>query len=86
MFIRVAKSNVSKILITWENHIFITNIYLIYFKVIYQLLLDWERNTDGEKTVGYLTTLLWNCGHRECVHRLKPVWKSLIKNGTTKLY
>ncbi|XP_046809843.1 protein immune deficiency [Lucilia cuprina] len=45
-------------------------------EIIYQLLLDWLRNSDGEGTVGFLITKLWNSGHRECVYRLKSTWKS----------
>uniref|UniRef100_A0A1A9WQG5 Death domain-containing protein n=1 Tax=Glossina brevipalpis TaxID=37001 RepID=A0A1A9WQG5_9MUSC len=49
-------------------------------EVIYQLLLDWVRNADDEmRTVGYITKLLWGVGHRDCVHRMKQVWKENIK-------
>ncbi|XP_065367207.1 protein immune deficiency [Calliphora vicina] len=50
-------------------------------EVIYQLLLDWLRNADGEGTVGYLVTKLWNSGHRECVYRLKSIWKSKVRTN-----
>ncbi|KAM7342408.1 death domain-containing immune deficiency protein [Cochliomyia hominivorax] len=54
-------------------------------EVIYQLLLEWIRNADDEGTVGYLITKLWNSGQRECVYRLKILWKSkdFIKNKVT---
>ncbi|EDW85732.1 uncharacterized protein Dwil_GK23231 [Drosophila willistoni] len=49
-------------------------------EVIYQLLLQWVRSAEnGEATLGRLTTLLWESQHRECVHRMKLVWKALEK-------
>ncbi|KAH8372013.1 hypothetical protein KR093_009743 [Drosophila rubida] len=52
-------------------------------EVIYQLLLQWVRGADdGDATVGRLTKLLWDQQHRECVHRMKLVWKALEKRKT----
>ncbi|XP_023175011.1 protein immune deficiency [Drosophila hydei] len=52
-------------------------------EVIYQLLLQWLRSADdGVATVGRLTTLLWESQHRECVQRMKLVWKALEKRKT----
>ncbi|KAL9914579.1 protein immune deficiency-like [Glossina fuscipes] len=49
-------------------------------EVIYQLLLDWVRNADDEnRTVAYITKLLWGLGHRDCVHRMKQAWKANTK-------
>ncbi|XP_022229117.1 protein immune deficiency [Drosophila obscura] len=49
-------------------------------EVIYQLLLQWVRSSEsGVATVGRLTTLLWESQHRDCVQRLKLVWKALEK-------
>ncbi|XP_013107116.1 protein immune deficiency [Stomoxys calcitrans] len=45
-------------------------------EIIYQLLLDWVNNADDEiRTLGYLTSILWNCGHRECVYRMRQTWR-----------
>ncbi|TDG51814.1 hypothetical protein AWZ03_001874 [Drosophila navojoa] len=53
-------------------------------EVIYQLLLQWLRSSDdGVATVGRLTTLLWESQHRECVQRMKLVWKALEKRKTS---
>ncbi|EDW62178.1 protein immune deficiency [Drosophila virilis] len=53
-------------------------------EVIYQLLLMWVRGADdGVATVGRLTTLLWESQHRECVQRMKLVWKALEKRKTS---
>ncbi|KAL7737312.1 hypothetical protein ACLKA6_012928 [Drosophila palustris] len=53
-------------------------------EVIYQLLLQWVRGADdGVATVGHLTTLLWETQHRECVQRMKLVWKALEKRKTS---
>jgi len=53
------------------------------FQVIYQLLLQWVRSSeDGVATVGRLTTLLWESQHRDCVQRMKLVWKALEKRKT----
>ncbi|KAH8297210.1 hypothetical protein KR044_006698 [Drosophila immigrans] len=53
-------------------------------EVIYQLLLQWVRGADdGVATVGRLTTLLWEHQHRECVQRMKLVWKALEKRKTS---
>ncbi|XP_034477140.1 protein immune deficiency [Drosophila innubila] len=53
-------------------------------EVIYQLLLQWLRGADdGVATVGRLTTLLWETQHRECVQRMKLVWKALEKRKTS---
>ncbi|EDW01859.1 protein immune deficiency [Drosophila grimshawi] len=53
-------------------------------EVIYQLLLQWVRGADdGVATVGRLTTLLWETQHRECVQRMKLVWKALEKRKTS---
>ncbi|XP_060653791.1 protein immune deficiency [Drosophila nasuta] len=53
-------------------------------EVIYQLLLQWVRGADdGVATVGRLTTLLWEQQHRECVQRMKLVWKALEKRKTS---
>ncbi|ALC42405.1 imd [Drosophila busckii] len=53
-------------------------------EVIYQLLLKWVRESaDGVATVGRLTTLLWEESHRECVMRMKLVWKALEKRKTS---
>lgn len=53
-------------------------------EVIYQLLLQWLRGADdGIATVGRLTTLLWETQHRECVQRMKLVWKALEKRKTS---
>ncbi|XP_064543893.1 protein immune deficiency [Drosophila montana] len=53
-------------------------------EVIYQLLLKWVRSADdGIATVGRLTTLLWETQHRECVQRMKLVWKALEKRKTS---
>ncbi|KAH8277817.1 hypothetical protein KR018_007950 [Drosophila ironensis] len=52
-------------------------------EVIYQLLLQWVRGSEvGEATVGRLTTLLWESQQRDCVHRMKLVWKALEKRKT----
>ncbi|XP_016957880.1 protein immune deficiency [Drosophila biarmipes] len=52
-------------------------------EVIYQLLLQWVRSSEnGEATVGRLTTLLWESQHRDCVQRMKLVWKALEKRKT----
>ncbi|BFG03234.1 protein immune deficiency [Drosophila madeirensis] len=52
-------------------------------EVIYQILLQWVRSSEsGVATVGRLTTLLWESQHRECVQRLKLVWKALEKRKT----
>lgn len=53
------------------------NVYGVQ-EIIYQLLLDWTRNAEEDATVGYLTTKLWNTGNRECVYRLKLLWKSKV--------
>ncbi|XP_030384310.1 protein immune deficiency [Scaptodrosophila lebanonensis] len=53
-------------------------------EVIYQLLLQWVRAADdGVATVGRLTTLLWNQNHRDCVQRMKIVWKAIEKRKTS---
>ncbi|KAH8400715.1 hypothetical protein KR009_000532 [Drosophila setifemur] len=52
-------------------------------EVIYQLLLQWVRSSEnGVATVGRLTTLLWESQHRDCVQRMKLVWKALEKRKT----
>ncbi|XP_054739510.1 protein immune deficiency [Anastrepha obliqua] len=46
-------------------------------EVIYQLLLQWIRDADDNvATLGYITTLLWESNHRDCVQRMKLVYKS----------
>ncbi|KAH8407444.1 hypothetical protein KR222_001266 [Zaprionus bogoriensis] len=53
-------------------------------EVIFQLLLQWVRGADDSvATVGRLTTLLWETQHRECVQRMKLVWKALEKRKTS---
>lgn len=45
-------------------------------EVIYQLLLGWTNNSeDGEATLGVITQILWKSNHRECVQKMKEVWK-----------
>ncbi|KAH8237223.1 hypothetical protein KR038_007295 [Drosophila bunnanda] len=52
-------------------------------EVIYQLLLQWTRSAEnGAATVGRLTTVLWESQHRDCVQRMKLVWKALEKRKT----
>ncbi|XP_067630918.1 protein immune deficiency [Eurosta solidaginis] len=46
-------------------------------EVIYQLLLQWLREADdGVATLGHIATLLWESNHRDCVQRMKLIYKS----------
>lgn len=52
-------------------------------EVIYQLLLSWINNSeDGEATLGVITQLLWKSNHRECVQKMKEVWKTINSERT----
>uniref|UniRef100_W8BX79 Death domain-containing protein n=1 Tax=Ceratitis capitata TaxID=7213 RepID=W8BX79_CERCA len=46
-------------------------------EVIYQLLLLWIRDADDNvATLSHITSLLWELNHRDCVQRMKLVYKS----------
>ncbi|XP_014095038.2 protein immune deficiency [Bactrocera oleae] len=48
-------------------------------EVIYQLLLQWIRDAeDNVATLGHITSLLWELNHRDCVQRMKLVYKSEV--------
>ncbi|XP_037950214.1 protein immune deficiency [Teleopsis dalmanni] len=54
-------------------------------EVIYQLLLQWQRNADdGCGTLGRITALLWELNHRDCVLRMKLVWKQESTRKTSR--
>ncbi|XP_055838774.1 protein immune deficiency [Episyrphus balteatus] len=53
-------------------------------EVIYQLLLGWTNNAEeGEATLGLITQILWKSNHRECVQKMKEVWKLTNSQQTT---
>ncbi|XP_050326374.1 protein immune deficiency [Bactrocera neohumeralis] len=48
-------------------------------EVIYQLLLQWIHDADDNvATLGHITSLLWELNHRDCVQRMKLVYKSEV--------
>ncbi|XP_011182207.1 protein immune deficiency [Zeugodacus cucurbitae] len=52
-------------------------------EVIYQLLLQWIRDADDNvATLGRITLLLWELNHRDCVQRMKLVYKSEMDKRT----